>query len=252
MIVWGQQKYRKIIPFDKSNVATFSTMPGCKAFRIFCACFEAGQDNEGLEEGLQDTIAFDATLIVDDEADNDEVARNDEHEPDDDKSNTPITIQGGCQRDAIISDEQSKGDNTGYIVKSMGHHDIFYEKDKNVAVVEDGEDDAFEGRLKPTAKVLLWHFQLGHIPFSRIQTMAKEGLLPRSLSNCRLPKCSSRMYGKMTRRAKRTKNKKSKTKDRTITDPGSCVSARVKNDGSDRSHERNTNSATLPVCNNLC
>jgi uncharacterized protein (UPF0218 family) len=48
--------------------------------------------------------------------------------------------------------------------------------------------------------------------------------LPRRLSDCRIPKCSVCIYGKMTRRAKRTKNEKSKTKARTVTGPGSCVS----------------------------
>lgn len=220
MIVWGQQKYRKIIPFDKSNVATFSTTPGCKDFRIFRACLETGHDDETKEEGLQDIVAFDATLIVDDEDDGEP---NNDLETDDDESIEPTQQGGDSKRSFLTSDDQSVGDDIGY-TKTTGHHDTSYEKYNNIAVIEDVEDDAFKGRLKPTAEVLLWHYRLGHIPFSRIQTMAKEGLLPRRLSDCRLPKCSSCIYGKMTRRAKRTKNEKSKIEAWAITGPGSCVS----------------------------
>ena len=53
------------IPFDKSNVATFATSSGCENFRTFQACLEAA-DESGDEVGF---TAFDATLIVDDEDD---------------------------------------------------------------------------------------------------------------------------------------------------------------------------------------
>jgi hypothetical protein len=190
LLVWGQQKYRKIIKFDKSNVATFSTTPGGKEFRIFHACLEAGQEVEEKEEGLQDVVAFDATLIVDDEADNDATEPS-QNISEDNESIIPIR-QGDNQSGNTTSDSD---DDAGY-TKTTGHHDTSCDKDKyrNLAVVEDVESGAFEGRLKPTAEVLLWHYRLGHIPFSRIQTMAKEGLLPRRLSDCRLPKCSACIY----------------------------------------------------------
>ena len=79
--------------------------------------------------------------------------------------------------------------------------------------------------MEPTSEILLWHFWLGLIPFLRLQTMAKAGLLPRRLNDCRVPKCASCIYEKMTRRAKRSKNKASKISARTITGlVGSCVS----------------------------
>ena len=188
LLVWGQQKYRKIIKFDKSNVATFSTTPGGKEFRIFHACLEAGQEVEEKEEGLQDVVAFDATLIVDDEADNDATEPS-QNISEDNESIIPIR-----QEDNQSGNTTSDSDDDAGYTKTTGHHDTSCDKYRNLAVVEDVESGAFEGRLKPTAEVLLWHYRLGHIPFSRIQTMAKEGLLPRRLSDCRLPKCSACIY----------------------------------------------------------
>ena len=54
--------------------------------------------------------------------------------------------------------------------------------------------------------------------------MAEKGTLPKRLADCRIPKCSTCIYGKMTRRAKRTKSKANKVSGMTITAPGQCVS----------------------------
>jgi GAG-pre-integrase domain len=216
MLVWGQEAYRKRIPFDKANVATFSTTAGCKQFRIFSACLEdVGGDHDGSEESF---TAFDATLIVDDE-DDDQDPRDNESSAADDESLAPIPET----RTTHPIPGREDDDDVGY-TKTEGHHDTSYEKYKDVATIEDVPEDEFEGRMQPTAEIMLWHYRLGHIPFSRLQIMAKSGLLPRRLSDCRLPKCASCIYGKMTRRAKRTKNEKSKIETRVITGPGSCVS----------------------------
>jgi hypothetical protein len=138
----------------------------------------------------------------------------------DDESLAPIPQARG---ETDISDCAADEDDVGY-TKTTGPHDTSYEKYENVATIKDVPEDEFEGRMKPTSEILLWHYRLGHISFSRLQTMAKTGLLPRRLSDCRLPKCASCIYGKMTRRAKRTKNEKSKIETRVITGPGSCVS----------------------------
>ena len=45
-LVWGQRVYRRQIPFDKSNVATFTTSAGCKNFRLFRECLDAIDDDK--------------------------------------------------------------------------------------------------------------------------------------------------------------------------------------------------------------
>lgn len=211
MLVWGQHKFRRQIPFDKSNVATFATSSGCKNFRIFQACLEAA-DESGEEVGF---TAFDATLIVDDEDDGQSQGTTTNDEVDDDVSIIPI------RRNEEGAESHPYEDDPGYS-KTSGNHDTSY--DKYTTMIEDVDEDVFEGKLKPTAEIMLWHYRLGHIPFSRLQTMAKAGILPRRLSDCRLPKCASCIYGKMTRRAKRSKNESSKIAARTVTGPGSCIS----------------------------
>jgi hypothetical protein len=56
------------------------------------------------------------------------------------------------------------------------------------------------------AQLLAWHYRLGHIPFAKIRQMASRGDLPIGLATCQIPKCAACMYGKATRRARRTKS----------------------------------------------
>jgi hypothetical protein len=54
--------------------------------------------------------------------------------------------------------------------------------------------------------------------------MAEQGIIPRRLADCEIPKCSACIYGKMTHWAKRTKTPSNKVGIMTITAPGQCVS----------------------------
>ena len=223
-LVWGQQKFSRQIPFDKSNVATFETSPECKNFRLSRACLDAVDDDEEAKPEGSFT-AFDANLIVDDEDKDDLVVATVDDTDEDDKSIVPILQVGGTsdQQRAVQASSVDNDSGTGY-TKTNVHHDTSFDHYHDVATIEDVENDDFDGKLKPTSELLLWHCRLGHVPFSRLISMAKNGLLPKRLSDCRIPKCAGCLYGKMTRRAKRTKNKKGKIDARAITGPGSCVS----------------------------
>jgi hypothetical protein len=55
------------------------------------------------------------------------------------------------------------------------------------------------------------HEQLNHMPFSRLQSMAKQGLLPRYFADMEAPMCASCAYGKATRQPWRTKGAQGQT-----------------------------------------
>lgn len=57
----------------------------------------------------------------------------------------------------------------------------------------------------PQAQLLAWHYRLGHMPFAKIQRLAKEGYLPRRMMKCEAPRCASCAFGKATKRPWRTK-----------------------------------------------
>jgi hypothetical protein len=67
-----------------------------------------------------------------------------------------------------------------------------------------------------------WHIRLGHLPFANIRLMAARKEIPSWLTNCRIPKCQSCLYGKATKRPWRTKGQSGTLKEVTL--PGQCVS----------------------------
>jgi GAG-pre-integrase domain len=79
--------------------------------------------------------------------------------------------------------------------------------------------------VKPSSLMLRWHHRLSHMSMRRIQMMAQNGQLPKSLATCRVPMCQACQYGKATRHPWRSKaTKVNKEESTTITKPGQCVS----------------------------
>jgi hypothetical protein len=71
------------------------------------------------------------------------------------------------------------------------------------------------------------HYKFGHVNFSLLRAMARNGVLPRNLADCPLPACPSCLYGKAKRRPTQTKAKKSVNPARRVREPGDCVSVDV-------------------------
>ena len=69
-------------------------------------------------------------------------------------------------------------------------------------IITDEEDRITE---TPTAELLRYHYDMGHISFAKLQQMAKQRVLPHHLSSCVIPVCSACQYAKATRRPWRAK-----------------------------------------------
>ena len=68
-----------------------------------------------------------------------------------------------------------------------------------------------------------YHRNFGHAPFKKLQKMAKDGIIPKLLANCKIPACSACIMGQMGRR--RWRRKPSNTHEGTIiTKIGAVVS----------------------------
>ena len=87
-------------------------------------------------------------------------------------------------------------------------------------IITDEEDRITE---TPTAELLRYHYDMGHISFAKLQQMAKQRVLPHHLSKCAIPVCSACQYAKATRRPWRAKTASSH--DRTTpSKPGEVIS----------------------------
>ena len=69
------------------------------------------------------------------------------------------------------------------------------------------------------------HLRLGHLPFKRLQAMARAGLIPKQYANVKPPMCACCQFGKATKRPWRNKGSHGQAaKLVPITRPGDCVS----------------------------
>ena len=55
-----------------------------------------------------------------------------------------------------------------------------------------------EELLDPQQELLRWHMRLGHLPFGKLQQLATQNVIPKRLSECRVPLCTGCLYGKAT------------------------------------------------------
>jgi hypothetical protein len=79
-------------------------------------------------------------------------------------------------------------------------------------------------------ELMQWHVRFGHMPMSRIQSLAKEGVLPRRLSSCKIPVCPGCMYGKLTRQPWRVRGETSHIAEKAQL-AGDCISQSTLFDG---------------------
>ena len=93
-------------------------------------------------------------------------------------------------------------------------------EDNNTSVIVD-EEDCQENT--PEAELLMAHHQFQHISFSKLQEMARQGILPQRLAQCKIPSCSACLYGKATKRAWRLKQEKQRHRYKTL-QPGEVIS----------------------------
>ena len=76
---------------------------------------------------------------------------------------------------------------------------------------------------KTSQDMLKLHHRLGHIPFRKIQMLAKEGAIPKGFATCEIPVCSSCLYAKMAKRPWRGKQSKSNPPLTKLFQPGEVV-----------------------------
>lgn len=95
---------------------------------------------------------------------------------------------------------------------------------KDTASSPIGFDETYKDIRKNEDFLLLLHQKYGHIPMVQLQRMVSLGMLPARIQKCPLPICSACIYGKMTRRAWRSKPSNNKDTSKVATFPGEIVS----------------------------
>ena len=204
---WKQRSSQRTISLnpESSNVAALYTAPGYSKFEAFCA------ECEGRGGEKADMAGYDATNWA-----------SDEEGP-----------ESGRELRVLSQRERQKSERADLrYVRDLWKggttptsFDLNSEGTEEVPTLVETEDEVTT-KETPTSELLRIHHALGHLSMKKLQTMAKQGIIPRRLAKCQVPLCSSCLYGKATRRPWRTKPTKGDkiSKLRTATSPGQCVS----------------------------
>ena len=196
VLEWHQRQYRRTIKLDEkgSNTGWIFTVPGYSRYHAFSA--EVHEDVDDYSSPL----TYQSTTVTDDEFE----PESDDESLGEEQSTTSEEDVG--RRDPLTTDFRMEGP----------------ENASSPTVIIDEEDTMPQDA---SALFLRWHHRLGHISPKKIRLLAKLGFLPTTLDNCRVPLCTSCLFGKATRRPWRGKTSKNQvTKAKTVTRPGDCVS----------------------------
>ena len=200
-LFWNNEQVCKTIPIDMhgNNVATFHLATGYNAFHAYCASTNIDEydSNPLLQMEVESTIICDD----DDGSELHDTPSNEEDElnewPQRDESDKPRLFQlDGPQTPdtpgtspTIILDEEERQEETAVAGLLRDHHDM------------------------------------GHLSFTKVQEMAKQGIFPSQIARCAIPICSACQYAKATCCQWCTKScKNHQDVNEHPTKPGQCVS----------------------------
>ena len=198
----------KTIPLSESNnVATFTLAPNFKRFQAFCA--EAGLDPTTEDSNIT-TLTACPTLIPDEDTGMSKTDRVEE------QPQNPWTSKSYPEPTDFNFDQAPQSETKG---RKYGIPVV--EDDDTPPIVQADEEERQD--LTDSALLLRLHQQFGHISFSKLQEMARKGIIPKRLAKCHPPTCSACLYAKATKRPWRNK-KRDDYVPQALTRPGEMVS----------------------------
>jgi hypothetical protein len=215
LFVWNRGLFRVTMPLSPGiNVGMMRSAPGHKVFANFVA-------------ESQSPTHFCCPVVSDDEAD--------KMESDDDDADTlsSCTVNLEGEDEEVVNPDSTRTSSTGDDTPaSTSTSDTTTPERPSVIPFDlDHEDppsnlasqDDTTSSLDDQSELLRWHYRLGHLPFAILRLMAARGEIPKRLAAYQVPPCQSCLYGKATKRPWRTKGQH-RSKIRTVTKPGECVS----------------------------
>ncbi len=92
--------------------------------------------------------------------------------------------------------------------------------DVNLELKED--NNIYLATVNNQAKLMRWHYCLGHLAFSKLKQLALNGKIPQQLAKVKPPACTGCLFGAMTKVP--WKGRETSSKVFVVTKAGQCVS----------------------------
>ena len=188
-ILYWEGNYKLTVPISTSNnVSTFNLAPGFGKFKLFCEKAEIEYDKECESPIMCNPVEYDS----------------DDSFSDRDGSNSNLSWPHNHQ----------EGEHAFELNEKLKEHSIDTNgRDRTRHKINDNT----------SAELLDLHQRYGHIGFSRLREMAKQGVISKKFEKCHIPTCSACLYAKATKRKWRDKSRKDFVENKVL-NPGDRVS----------------------------
>jgi hypothetical protein len=188
MLIWKQQRHRQTIPYHPlTNTPSFCTAPASCTYHTFVALYEAAEAQYHFREHV---LQIPGQLHLDKEF----MAKENVHA--NILKKPPLASEGAMSNNVTVqesnfssekkSKEEKQTTRMGLLTFDMNPE---LEKDKQVylAIIDN------------QAKLMRWHYCLGHLAFFKLKQLALNGEIPRRLAKVKPPACLGCLFGAMTK-----------------------------------------------------
>ncbi len=218
MLVWGQGKYKKSIPFKAtSNVPM---MYSASSSLAYCACATTFEALKASFFRREHVLQFPGLRQRDYLAEQEFVA----------KENINYEKGKSASEGAIDhDDEMIKTSNKSSPAEGGAEEESDTSTRMNALTFDptlplEEDEEFYLAATNNQTKLMRWHYCLGHLSFPKLKLLAKNGEIPCRLAKIPPPKCDGCLFGAMTKLPWCGKESKSSHKFFTATKPGECVS----------------------------
>jgi hypothetical protein len=218
VLVWGQGKYKKSIPFNAtSNVPIMYSASSSLAYCAYDTTFE---ELEASFFCRKHVLQFPVLCQRNDLAEQEFVA----------KENINYKKGKSASEGAIDNnDETIKTTNKSSPAEGGAEEESDTSTRMNALMFDltpplEEDKEFYLAATDNQAKLMRWHYPLGHLSFPKLKLFAKNGKIPCRLAKIPPPKCTGCLFSAMTKLPWCSKESKSSHEVFTATKPGECVS----------------------------
>ncbi len=187
-LIWNQPRHQRTIPYHPLiNTPSFRTTPASHTYRAFVALFEAAkaQYHQG-EHVLQmpGRLHLDKDYTAEENAHTNILKK-------------PLTESEGATSDNLTVQASNlsseKRDKEEKQTTRMGPLTF------NVNPELEEDKHVYLAAIDNQAKLMRWHYRIGHLAFSNPKQLALNGEIPRHLAKVKPPVCAGCLFGAMTK-----------------------------------------------------
>jgi hypothetical protein len=187
--MWNQCRHRRTIPYHPlTNTPSFPTAPASRTYRAFVALFEA---TEAQYHQREHVLQMPGQLHLDKEF----TAKENVHTG---ILKKPLIASEGATSNNLTVQASNllseKGDKEEKQTTRMGPltFDANPELDKE-------DKHVYLAAVDDQAKLMRWHYCLGHLPFSKLKQLALNGKISQCQAKVKPPACAGCLFGAMTK-----------------------------------------------------